>query len=175
MHTARSSVSLFFFYAFTSRSLTLCFSLFRASSSSPVCSSEAECVPAPRSLPFFSFPTVFLPLPLPQRSNPTSFLPTSSFSSATLPSLPHFLFSYQPGRSRIHILQAFMMAAAHLCEPAWLGLPLACLGHRLAPFEREQYRSIRANPTLSSLFLFSVAASYHAFLRIINCVQFYSL
>lgn len=28
--------------------------------------------------------------------------------------------SYQPGRTRIHILQAFMMAAAHLCKPVCL-------------------------------------------------------
>lgn len=147
MHTARSS-SLFLLRVLLlpSRSLRLMLlPLSRESSSPPVCSSEAEC--ARRSVPpvlspFFSFPTVFLPLPLPRkRSSPTSSLPLpGSFSSATPPSLPHLLFSYQPGRTRIHILQAFMMAAAHLCEPAWLGLLLACLGHRLAPFEREQYR-----------------------------------
>lgn len=77
--------------------------------------------------------TLLLPILFSNSFSPSSLIPNarnpllhsmppqphpSSFSSTTLPSLPHLLFSYQPGRTRIHILQAFMMAAAHLCEPA---------------------------------------------------------
>lgn len=98
----------------------------------PLIRAGCVCRSIPLLPPFFSFPTVFLSLPCLKRSNPTLRLPTSSFSSATLLSLPHLLFSYQPGCTRIHILQAFMMAAAHLCEPAcwaasslpWAGSPL---------------------------------------------------
>lgn len=74
--------------------------------------------PSSPSLLLFSDGFSSSPSPQALEPHPTSPPPTSSFSSATLPSLPHLLFSYQPGRTRIHILQAFMMAAAHLCEPA---------------------------------------------------------
>lgn len=72
---------------------------------------------------FFSFPTVFLPLPQLQTLEPHLASPYQLFLicyTVCAPALPHLLFSYQPGRTRIHILQAFMMAAAHLCEPACL-------------------------------------------------------
>lgn len=60
--------------------------------------------------------------------------------------IPSLLFSYQPGRTRIHILQAFMMAAAHLCEPACRATSLARL---------RQARPLRARviPALSKLTL----------------------
>lgn len=151
-------LSLSFAPCLFSRLFTSRFSLFRSCSSPLSCAAEAECARRrsnPSSPPSFSFPTVFLPLPRPKRSNPTSPPPTSSFSSATLPSLPHLLFSYQPGRTRIHILQAFMMAAAHLCEPAcW-----AASG-RLAPFEPERYRICPGNPALS-LLLSSATIPHH--------------
>lgn len=126
IHTGRArpflSFSLFHALLLFLRLLTLYFSLFRHPSPS-FRSSKAgyarRFTPLPpTALPSqLSFPTVFLPLSCPKRLNLSSPRPTSSFSSATLPSLP-LLFFYQPGRTRIHILQAFMMAAAHLYELA---------------------------------------------------------
>lgn len=113
----------------------------------------------PSSSPSFSFPAVFLPLPRPKCLNPTSHPPTSSFSSATLPSLPHLLFSYQPGRTRIHILQTFMMAAAHLCEPAcWDTSSLPRAGS--PPSNQSDTGSAQANPALS-LLLSSTTIPHH--------------
>lgn len=154
-------LSLSFALCLFSRLLTSRFSLFQ-NSSSPSCSTEAECARRsnPSSLRSFSFPTVFLPLPHSKRSNPTSPPPTSSFSSATLPSLPHLLFSYQPGRTRIHILQAFMMAAAHLCEPAcWAASSLPRAGS--PPSNQSDTGSAQANPALL-LLLSSTTIPHHS-------------
>jgi len=124
----------------------------------------------PSSLPSFSFPMVFLSLPRLKRSNPTSPLPTSSFSSATLPSLPHLLFSYQPGRTRIHILQAFMMAAAHLCEPAcWVASSLPRAGS--SPSNQSDTGSAQAKPALS-LFGYNLAP-FRCIIEIINLFNFH--
>lgn len=156
-------LSLSFALCLLSRLFTSRFSLFRNRSlpSHPAQPKlNALAVPTPLRPPSFSFPTVFLPLPRLKRSNPTSPPPTSSFSSATLPSLPHLLFSYQPGRTRIHILQAFMMAAAHLCEPAcWAASSLPRAGS--PPSNQSDTGSAQANPALS-LLLSSATIPHHS-------------
>lgn len=164
MHTARSSLSIFLFHS-PSASFLACSPHASLSFGTPPLLPPAQlklnalAVSTPSSLPSISFPTVFLPLPCPKRSNPTSPPPTSSFSSATLPSLPHLLFSYQPGRTRIHILQAFMMAAAHLCEPAcWAASSLPRAGS--SPSNQSDTGSAQTNPTLS-LLLSSATIPHH--------------
>lgn len=146
--------------SFLARSFPLSAHLsFSYPSAHPKLNAFAVLASLPRS-PFVSFPTVFLPRPCPKRLNPTSPLPSSSFSSATLPSLPHLLFSYQPGRTRIHILQAFMMAAAHLCKPAcWAASSLPRAGSPLS--NQSDTGSAQANPCALSLFLLSTTVLHY--------------
>lgn len=59
--------------------------------------------------------------------------------------------SYQPGRTRVHILQAFMMAAAHLCKPVCL----ACLRQARPPSGRQRLPMLRGQPNFQSPFSFS--------------------
>lgn len=124
-----------------SHSLTLCFSLFRARSSSPVCSSEAECVrrSSPPSSPLLLFSDGFSSSP--SASNARTPLRFS------LPALSHLLHchpfptfcSLTNRAAREYIFYRHSWWPPHICANL-PGLALACLGHRLAPFEREQYR-----------------------------------
>jgi len=137
--------------------------------SPPSYSTEAECRSNPLPFPPSLFRWFFF-LSLASSSNPTSPPSTSSFSSATLPSLPHLLFSYQPGRTRIHILQAFMMAAAHLCEPAcWVASSLPRAGS--SPSNQSDTGSAQAKPALS-LFGYNLAP-FRCIVEIINLFNFY--
>lgn len=75
---------------------------------------------AARPTPTLFSSIVFFPL---QEQRKPSLLSTSQLFLICCSHPRHDCFSYQPDRTRIHILQAFMMAAAHLCKPVCL----ACL------------------------------------------------
>ena len=104
---------------------------------------------AARPTPTLFSSTVFLPL---QQQRKPSLLSTSQLFLICCSHPRHYCLSYQPDRTRIHILQAFMMAAAHLCKPVCLpGLP----SDRLAPWALDR---AAAWPNVS--FLFSTFFSF---------------
>lgn len=69
--------------------------------------------------------------------------------------------SYQPGRTRVHILQAFMMAAAHLCKPVCL----ACLRQARPLSSRQRLPMLRGQPNFQSPFSFSGFFPFFILLR----------
>lgn len=76
--------------------------------------------------------------------------------------------SYQPGRTRVHILQAFMMAAAHLCKPVCL----ACLRQARPLSSRQRLPMLRGRPNFPSPFSFS---GFFFFFFLVFLLDFYFL
>lgn len=72
--------------------------------------------------------------------------------------------SYQPGRTRVHILQAFMMAAAHLCKPVCL----ACLRQARPLSTRQRLPMLRGQPNFRSPFSFSGFFFFFFFLVLLD-------
>jgi len=90
--------------------------------------------------PFFSFPTVFLPLPCSKRSNAPPCL--------SLPALSHLLHchpfptfcSLTNRAAREYIFYRHSWWPPHICANLPAGLPLAWQPRQALPFEPERYR-----------------------------------